>query len=54
VRGAAHFEVPVETGLKIIESLRAVLPGFAVPQYVYEEPGAKSKSPLLDNTFKVN
>jgi EF-P beta-lysylation protein EpmB len=54
VRGAAHFEVPVEAGLKIIESLRAVLPGFAVPQYVYEEPGAKSKSPLLDNTFKVN
>jgi L-lysine 2,3-aminomutase len=54
VRGAAHFEVPVETGRKIIESLRAALPGFAVPQYVVEEPGAKSKSPILDTHCNDN
>ena len=54
VRGATHFEVSVETGRKMIESLRAALPGFAVPQYVVEEPGAKSKSPILDTHSKDN
>lgn len=54
VRGATHFEVPVETGLKIVETLRTALPGFAVPQYVFEEPGAKSKSPILDNKSSGN
>ena len=53
VRGASHFEVPVEAGLRIIESLRTVLPGYAVPQYVHEEAGEKSKSPILDNTREV-
>ena len=49
-----HFEVPVETGLKMIENLRTVLPGYAVPQYVHEEAGEKSKSPILDTPRKVN
>ena len=31
VAGAAHFEVPVETGRRIIAELRARLPGYAVP-----------------------
>lgn len=46
VRGAAHFEVPTETGLQLIDQLRALLPGYAVPQYVREVPGAHSKTPL--------
>ena len=46
VAGAAHFEVPVETGLTIIEQLRTRLPGYAVPRYVQERSGAASKLPL--------
>ena len=46
VAGAAHFEVPVEEGLELMESLRAKLPGYAVPRYVQEQPGAPYKTPL--------
>lgn len=46
VRGAAHFEVPHATGRRIIEELRARLPGYAVPRYVEETAGAKYKRPL--------
>jgi EF-P beta-lysylation protein EpmB len=46
VAGAAHFRVPIECGQQIIEQLRARLPGYAVPQYVWEQPGADSKMPL--------
>jgi L-lysine 2,3-aminomutase len=46
VAGAAHFEVPIATGLEIIEILKARLPGYAVPRYVYEVPGAESKIDL--------
>ena len=43
VAGAAHFEVPEATGLALIEELRARLPGYAVPRYVREMPGAANK-----------
>jgi EF-P beta-lysylation protein EpmB len=43
VAGAAHFEVPIGAGLRIIDQLRARLPGYAVPRYVQEVPGAMSK-----------
>jgi len=46
VAGAAHFEVPVATGRRIIEELRARLPGYAVPRYVQEVAGAPSKIEL--------
>jgi EF-P beta-lysylation protein EpmB len=46
VRGAAHFEVPIERGLQIIAELRRRLPGYAVPQYVQEQAGAPHKIPL--------
>jgi L-lysine 2,3-aminomutase len=46
VTGAAHFEVPVETGRRIIEQLRATLPGYAVPKYVQEVAGAPYKVEL--------
>lgn len=46
VTGTAHFDVPIEHGRKIIEELRRRLPGYAVPQYVQEIPGAASKTPL--------
>lgn len=48
VRGAAHFEVPIEKGKALIEGLRARLPGYAVPRYVMEQPGAAAKTSLCD------
>ena len=46
VAGAAHFEVPIAAGRRIIEQLRVRLPGYAVPRYVAEVPGAESKTTL--------
>lgn len=46
VRGAAHFEVPVERGLQLITELRRRLPGYAIPRYVQEIPGQPSKTIL--------
>ena len=34
VAGAAHFEVPLATGIALMAKLRARLPGYAVPRYV--------------------
>ena len=39
VRGTAHFEVDDATGIQIIAELRRRLPGYAVPQFVRDEPG---------------
>ncbi len=44
VAGAAHFEVPVEWGIELMVRLRAMLPGYAVPRYVRQEPGRPSKT----------
>jgi EF-P beta-lysylation protein EpmB len=46
VAGAAHFEVPIEQGRKIVAALRERLPGYAVPRFVEEIPGATSKMPM--------
>ena len=46
VTGAAHFEVPVDEGRRIVGELRALLPGYLVPRYVREIPGFPSKTPL--------
>lgn len=43
VQGAAHFEVPRSEGLRIMETMRARLPGYAVPRYVEEIAGDTSK-----------
>lgn len=43
VAGAAHFEVPIETGRKIIEELHRCLPGYAVPRYVQDREGGTHK-----------
>ncbi len=49
VQGAMHFEVSKEEGKKLIESLRASLPGYAVFKYVQEIPKERSKTALLTN-----
>lgn len=46
VAGAAHFEVPPDEGRQLFDQLRSRVPGYAVPQYVCEVPGASSKLPL--------
>ena len=46
VAGAAHFEVPIDEGRKIIQAMRRRLPGYAVPRYVQEVPGEASKTVL--------
>lgn len=43
VAGAAHFEVPLEEGRRIVAALRARLPGYAVPRYVQEVAGQPNK-----------
>lgn len=47
VAGAAHFSVPDEQAIEIISEARAHLPGFLVPRLVREEPGDRSKTPVL-------
>jgi len=46
VQQASHFEVPIETGKKLIQELRGCLPGYAVPTYVQEIPFKKAKTPI--------
>ncbi len=41
VAGAAHFESPEAAGLAIIEQLRSMLPGYAVPRYARDAWRAK-------------
>ena len=46
VSGAAHFLVPVDQGIKLIQKLRESVSGYLVPRYVQEIPGCKNKTPL--------
>jgi EF-P beta-lysylation protein EpmB len=46
VAGAAHFEVPVADGRRLVRELRRRLPGYAVPRYVQEVPGEPHKRVL--------
>jgi EF-P beta-lysylation protein EpmB len=43
VAGAAHFEVPEPVALGLVASLRASLPGYAVPRLAREVPGEPAK-----------
>lgn len=47
VRGTGHFRTRIETGLKILQTLRGPLSGMALPHYVIDAPGGKGKIPLL-------
>lgn len=44
VSGAAHYDVAIETGRRLISELRRRLPGYAVPRYVREIPGEPHKT----------
>ncbi len=43
VLGAAHYEVPVQKGLALVEALRGRMSGYLVPQYVQEVAGRPCK-----------
>ena len=45
--GTAHFEVPEEEGVRIVQKLRTRSPGWLVPRYVRETPGEPCKTALL-------
>lgn len=44
VRGAAHFEVPISRGMQLVDEMRKLLPGYAVPRFVQEIAGEESKT----------
>lgn len=44
VQGAAHFEVPEETGIRLMTQLQALVPGYALPKYIREIPGQPQKT----------
>jgi lysine 2,3-aminomutase len=46
IRGTGHFRTDVETGLKIIASLRGHTTGYAVPAFVIDAPGGGGKIQL--------
>lgn len=46
VEGSAHFSVDKGVGLRLMEALRARLPGYALPLFVQEVPHALSKTPI--------
>lgn len=46
VQGAAHFEVEEGKAKVIYQTLATYLPGYLVPKFVYEQPGALSKLPF--------
>ena len=47
VTGTAHFEVDDSRALELEQGLRARLPGYLVPRFVREIPGAPAKLPLI-------
>jgi lysine 2,3-aminomutase len=47
VAGAEHFRTSVQTGIRIMESLRGWTSGLANPQFVIDAPGGGGKIPLL-------
>ncbi len=47
VLGSEAFEVSESSGKILIEQLRASLSGYAIPSYVREIPGQKSKTPII-------
>lgn len=54
VAGAAHFHVPSSRGRTIVAELHRRLPGYAVPRYVVEIPGAEGKVVVGDGETDPN
>lgn len=50
VRGTAHFDAGDARARQIEREMRALLPGYLVPRFVREVPGAANKLPLAEIT----
>jgi EF-P beta-lysylation protein EpmB len=46
VQGAAHFDVPEQRALLLMDEIAATLPGYMVPKLVREVAGARAKTPV--------
>lgn len=46
VAGAAHFEVPVERGVQLVQQMRARMAGYGVPRFAREVAGQAAKEVL--------
>ncbi|MCK5882709.1 MAG: KamA family radical SAM protein [Bacteriovoracaceae bacterium] len=44
VKGGMHFYMDLEKGRKIFASLRNLVPGWAIPQYIIDIPGGQGKT----------
>ena len=51
VPGTAHFQVPLDRGLKLIAALRGRLSGMAIPHFMIDLPGGGGKIELLDDAI---
>jgi EF-P beta-lysylation protein EpmB len=51
VEGAAHFEVPIDIAIKLIEEMRIALPGYLVPKLVREVKGMPYKVEITKGTI---
>ena len=51
-RGTGHFRTSVETGMKIIQSLRGPVSGLASPHYIIDLPEGRGKVSLLRQYIK--
>jgi len=49
VVGTEHFRTPIDSGLRIMESLRGHTSGLAIPNYVIDLPGGGGKVPVTPN-----
>ncbi len=47
-KGSGHFYLSLETGRKIYSELRRKLPGWLIPQYIFDIPGGEGKVPAFN------
>jgi lysine 2,3-aminomutase len=47
IKGTGHFRTAIETGIRIMESLRGRISGMGVPHYMIDLPGGGGEVPLL-------
>lgn len=52
-QGTAHFEVPIDQGLRLMEDLRGALSGYLVPRYVQEIAGDMSKRVMKEECLRT-
>jgi lysine 2,3-aminomutase len=49
VKGTRHLRVRISKGQALMQSLRGLIPGYAIPHYMYDQPGGQGKISLDDH-----